>query len=161
MGPEGPFGKINYDEALQKALDRGNQHMFVVDSLDELVSKTGIDREGLLNAIKEYNLACEKGRDQLFYKNPRYLRPVKQPKFYVGRILPHALGTLGGIRINYKTEVLNNELDVIPGLYAAGLDANSIYGDSYPWIMSGNTFGFAINSGRMAGENAVAYVKSL
>jgi fumarate reductase flavoprotein subunit len=41
---------------------------------------------------------------------------------------------LGGIKINYKTEVLNKEDDVISGLYAAGLDANSIYGESYAFV---------------------------
>ena len=161
-GPrDGPFGAIDLDAEIKKALARGSQSIFVADLLDEVAAKTGIDAAGLKRTVAEYNQACEKHRDDLFFKKAENLRPVKEPKFYVGRISPHALGTLGGIRINYKTEVLNKDLDVIPGLYAAGLDANSIYGDSYPWIMSGNTFGFAINSGRMAGENAAEYIKSI
>lgn len=161
-GPrEGPFGKIDIDRDLQKAIDRGNRNIVIADTLDELASKTGINPKGLKKTIVEYNSACAAGRDELFYKNPKSLNPVKQPKFYAGRFLPHALGTLGGIRINYKTEVLNKDLEIIPGLYAAGLDANSIYGDSYMWMMSGNTFGFAINSGRMAGENAVEYISEI
>ena len=158
-GPPGMNGSI--DEQIKRAIDGGNEHLFVTDSIEDLCTRTGINLAGLQKTLDEYNLACETGHDELFFKKAENLRPVKQPKFYVGRILPHALGTLGGIRINYKMEVVNNELDVIPGLYAAGLDANSLYGDSYPWIMSGNTFGFAINSGRMAGENAVVYARSL
>ena len=68
---------------------------------------------------------------------------------------------MGGIKINYKTEVMNKDFDVIPGLYAAGLDADSIYGDTYIFWLPGNTLGFALNSGRMAGENAAEYVKSI
>jgi fumarate reductase flavoprotein subunit len=33
-------------------------------------------------------------------------------------------------------------------------------GDSYAFVLPGNTLGFALNSGRMAGENAAIYVKS-
>ena len=40
-----------------------------------------------------------------------------------------------------------------------GVDANTIYGDSYIFTLPGNNMGFAVNSGRMAGENAAEYVK--
>ena len=50
--------------------------------------------------------------------------------------------------------MLDDNYDPIPGLYAAGLDACTIYGDSYPFILPGNTMGFALNSGRIAGEQA-------
>jgi len=139
--------------------DSGHKFIFVASSLEELASKTGIDKDGLLKTVDEYNRSCETGRDELFHKKARYLRPVKNAKFYAGKLYPTAYGSLGGIKINYKTEVVTNDHEVIPGLYAAGVDANSIYGDSYVIIMPGNTMGFAINSGRMAGENAAQYIK--
>lgn len=43
---------------------------------------------------------------------------------------------------------------VIPGLYSAGSDANTIYADSYNFTLPGNTMGFAVNSGRIAGLEA-------
>ena len=61
-------------------------------------------------------------------------------------------------KINHKMEVLDEEAHVIPGLYAVGTDACSIYGDTYPFTLPGNTMGFCINSGRIAGENAAAKV---
>jgi len=36
-----------------------------------------------------------------------------------------------------------------------------MYGDTYCYLLSGNTLGFAINSGRMAGESAAQYSKSM
>ena len=113
-----------------------------------------------MKTIDEYNHVCKTGKDELFHKNAKYLRPIKQSPFYACRLYPNAIGSLGGIKINYKTEVLNKEDDVIPGLYAAGLDANSIYGDSYAFVLPGNTMGFALNSGRIAGENAAKYSMS-
>ena len=61
-------------------------------------------------------------------------------------------------QINYKTEVLNKDFEIIPGLYDAGTDANAIYGDTYPFALSGNTSGFAYNTGIIAGENAFEYI---
>jgi fumarate reductase flavoprotein subunit len=57
--------------------------------------------------------------------------------------------------------VLDKNWDKIPGLYAAGTDACTIFGDSYVFLLPGNTMGFALNTGRMAGENAAEYIKSL
>lgn len=111
--------------------------------------------------MDEYNKACETGRDNIFYKDAEYLRPIKGAKFFAGRYFPTAYGSLGGIKINYKTEVVTKDHDAIPGLYAAGIDSNAIYADSYIFTFPGNSMSFALNSGRIAGENATAYVTSL
>jgi fumarate reductase flavoprotein subunit len=156
-----PFTKAdNFDALLQGHLDKGFKEVFIADSLDELAAKTGIDPDGLKRTVEQYNGFCEKGHDGIFNKRYDLLRPIKTPKFYAGRFLPGAYGSLGGIKINHRTEVLNKDWKKIPGLYAAGTDACSIYGDSYVFILPGNTMGFAINSGRIAGENAAEYVKS-
>lgn len=56
---------------------------------------------------------------------------------------------------------MDERFRVIPGLYAAGVDANAIYGDSYTRFLGGNTQGFAVTTGRMAGLNALEYIKSI
>ncbi len=155
-----PFTKaINFDQLLKGHLDKGFKEMFVAGSLEEMAAKTGIDEEGLKRTVAEYNGYCEKGHDDVFNKDYRYLRPVKTPPFYAGRFLPGAYGSVGGIKINHRAEAMNKQWKAIPGLYAAGTDACSIYGDSYVFVLPGNTMGFAVNSGRIAGENAAAYVK--
>jgi fumarate reductase flavoprotein subunit len=156
-----PFTKaMNFDALLQGHLNKGFKEVVVAGSLEELAAKTGIDPEGLKATVEEYNGFCAKGHDDIYNKDYKLLRPIKTPKFYAGRFLPGAYGSVGGIKINHRTEVLNKQWKKIPGLYSAGTDACSIYGDSYVFILPGNTMGFAINSGRMAGENAAAYVKN-
>jgi len=150
----------NFDAEFAQALKQAPPHVFAAESIEELSGKIGIDRDALCKTVSEYNKACETGRDEMFAKNSKYLRPIQQPKFYAGRIFPNAFGSLGGIKINYKAEVLTKDFDTIPGLYAAGTDANTIYADSYVFILPGNTMGFAINSGRIAGESALAYIKN-
>jgi fumarate reductase flavoprotein subunit len=153
-------GAEDLDAAIQKALDRGYQHLFMEDSLEALCARTGIDLNGLQKTIVEYNDCCDRGYDTVFQKDSKYLRPVRTPKFYATRFYPSAYGSLGGIKINYKTEVLNNDDRVIPGLYAAGIDAGSIYSDTYTRFLYGNTMGFCVTTGRIAGKRALEYLKS-
>lgn len=153
--------KLDIDADTKKAIEEGHKNKFVANSLEELASKTGINLDGLQKTVDEYNKACKAGRDEIFHKKPKYLRTIKQPPFYVGRYFPTGYGTRGGIKINYKTEVLTRDLEVIPGLYAAGVDANALHGDTYVMLLPGGGMGFALNSGRIAGENAVEYIKSL
>jgi fumarate reductase flavoprotein subunit len=156
-----PFTKADhFDALLHGHLEKGFKEVFIANSLEELAAKTGIDPDGLKRTVEQYNGFCEKGHDDIFNKRYDLLRPIKTPKFYAGRFLPGAYGSLGGIKINHRTEVLTKDWKKIPGLYAAGTDACSIYGDSYVFILPGNTMGFAINSGRIAGENAAEYAKS-
>ncbi len=68
------------------------------------------------------------------------------------------LGTMGGIKVNYKMEVLDKEGNPIPGLYAVGADTESWESDTYCAILSGSAFGFGMNSGLIAAENASDYV---
>jgi fumarate reductase flavoprotein subunit len=131
----------------------------MTDSIEELCRQTGIDQEGLRNTLDEYNKACDTGRDNLFFKNDRYLKPVRKPRFYAARFCLAMYGGLGGIKINHKTEALTKDFDVVPGLYCAGNDVNSICGGTYPFYLCGHTSGFAYNTGRLAGENAAKYMK--
>jgi fumarate reductase flavoprotein subunit len=87
------------------------------------------------------------------------LRPIKKGKYYAARHFPSAYGSAGGIKINEKAEVIGQDWQPIKGLYAAGTDACSIYGDSYPFIFPGTSMGFALNTGRIAVENAEKYVR--
>ena len=157
-----PFTKVrDLDALIKNAFEVGYKDVFTADSLEELAGKTGIDPAGLKRTVEEYNGFCDKGFDAIFNKSAKLLRPIRTPKFYAGKFLPGAYGSLGGIKINHRAEVMNKEWKKIPGLYAAGTDACSIYGDTYVFILPGNTMGFALNSGRIAGENAGGYAKEI
>jgi fumarate reductase flavoprotein subunit len=159
--PGGVYRKAeNLDTEIIEAIKQGSNDIFVADSLEELAAKAKINLDGLKHTVDQYNTACEQRIDDIFHKSAKFLRPVKRPKFYVFRTAVGAYGTLGGIKINHRTEVLTKDDDVIPGLYAAGNDANTIYGGTYIFPLPGNTMGFALNSGRIAGENAAKFALS-
>jgi succinate dehydrogenase/fumarate reductase flavoprotein subunit len=80
---------------------------------------------------------------------------------YASTLCCDNFGGVGGIRINSKTEVLNTNGESIPGLYAGGHDANTMYADTDPAYESGNLSSFAYTTGLLAAKSAARYVKSL
>lgn len=144
----------HFDDQWERDLAEGYEPICQADTIEELAEKAGIDLEGLEKQIEEYNEMCEAGFDEIFEKDRAYMQPIEKGPFYCCRQNVGAYGTLGGVKINHKTQVLNEEAKVIPGLYCVGTDACNIFGDSYPFILSGNSMGFCLNSGRIAGENA-------
>ena len=154
------FKHEDLEENIREAISTGYKYLFVADSLEDLCNQTGIKLEGLKKTLANYNRFCKNGRDEQFNKAPQYLKAIKGPKFYAGKFIAGGYGTSGGIKTNQKMEVLDEEMEVIPGLYAAGNDANNMYDHSYT-PLSGNHIGFAVNSGRIAAENAVEYARTL
>lgn len=151
---------VNFDAQLKRALEAGNPDVIVADTLEEIAARTGASPATLAATAGEYNRYCETGHDALFAKEQKFLWPVKEPPFYAFKCYTVYLGTLGGIKINERMEVVDTETRVIPGLYAAGTDTGGMYGDSYCYLpASGATLGFAVNSGRIAGRNAASFVK--
>jgi fumarate reductase flavoprotein subunit len=151
---------LNFDRELEILFEKGNTDVCVADSIEELAGKMNVDPAVLKNTIEEYNRFCDKKHDDLFAKDPKYLRPLKGPKFYAVKAHTIFLGTMGGIRINHRTEVIDKKDNVIPGLYAAGFDAGGMYGDSYHIVVaSGGSVGFAFNSGRIAGKNSAQFIR--
>lgn len=134
---------------------------FKADTLDGLAKATGMDPQKLAATVKEYNGFCDVRHDAQFAKDPQYLREVKTGPFYAIKSVASTLGTLGGIKANEHFEVVTQNEDPIPGLYAAGNDVGGMYGDSYDLIMAGSTVGFAVNSGRIAVDSATQYIKTL
>jgi fumarate reductase flavoprotein subunit len=113
----------------------------------------------LKSTIDEYNNFCDQGYDRIFLKDRRYLLPLRTPPYYAIKCIQAFLDTIGGIKINHYMEVLDHDDNPIHGLYAAGVTTAGWEPKTYCIILSGSAFGFAINSGRIAGENAAKYVR--
>jgi fumarate reductase flavoprotein subunit len=144
---------------IKASLDKKSTEVVEADSVEALAAKMGVSPAVLKTTIEEYNAACEKKYDEQFAKDPRYLWPIKGPKYYAVKARTVFLGTMGGIKINEKAEAIDKKDTVLPGLYAAGFDAGGMYGDSYPIkCSSGLASAFALNSGRMAGKNALKFL---
>lgn len=146
---------------LEEQLQNGNPDVMVANSIEELAELMNVDTNNLKDTIDTYNEYAFNGEDKQFGKNPQFLQPVLEPPFYAFNLSRAYYTTVGGLKINEKTEVLNTEGNVIKGLYATGSDAGGLYGDSYDvGICAGSQEGFAINGGRIAAEYATDYIKT-
>jgi fumarate reductase flavoprotein subunit len=132
----------------------------IADSWDKIADWIGVDPGVLIETIGEYNTCCDVSYDPVFGKDRRYLKPLRTPPYYAMRCVPGMLGTLGGIKINENMEVIDCHDNPIPGLFSAGNDTGGWSGDTYNINLAGFTSGFAINSGRIAGENAAKYIST-
>lgn len=158
--PEEAFNAV--EPEFERAVEEGYDGYIEAESIEELAEKLGIDEEVLEDTLDEYNDMCEEGRDTQFHKNPDFLHPITgKGKYRVGKYYVAAYGTIGGVRINKRCEVMDQNEEPIPGLYACGNDSNIIYGDSYNFTLCGNSMGFAVNSGRMAGEAIADYIDEM
>jgi hypothetical protein len=57
---------------------KGNRHVFMADTIEDLSIQAGIDIEGLKSTLERYNGYCHVGYDEEFAKNPAFLRPVRR-----------------------------------------------------------------------------------
>ena len=131
----------------------------IAGSFNEIAGWMGADPAVLKATIDEYNAACDDRHDGLFAKDRRYLLPLRTPPFYAVKGHLGLCDAYGGIKINEKMEALDARDNPIPGLYAAGSTAGCWESESYCYRLTGHLVGFALNSGRIAGENAVRYIK--
>lgn len=126
------------------------------DTLEELADMMDVPQDMFVETMRSYNEACEKGYDDAFMKKPQYLRAVDKAPFYAIPLTTGTMGSAGGIKINGNMQVVDVDGNAIEGLYAVGLDATGLYGDSYNMEIPGCANGFAHTSGRIAARHAIA-----
>jgi fumarate reductase flavoprotein subunit len=147
---------IGLEKELRAHAEKGL--LTIANSWNEIAEWIGTDSDSLKATIDLYNNDCEHGHDSIFLKNRRFLVPMSTPPFYSIETRAEFHGTIGGIKINEKMEVIDNQDNPIPGLYAAGVDVGGWQTETYG-PLPGTAFGFAVNSGRIAGEKAAEYVR--
>ncbi len=122
-------------------------------TLDELAEKTGMNADKLKASIADYNAVVEgKAEDKFGFKadNKDDVTLTEGP-WYACEKVPTVHHTMGGIRINDKAQVLDENGKVIPGLYAAGEVTGGIHGSNR---LGGNAIADVMVFGRTAGTSA-------
>jgi fumarate reductase flavoprotein subunit len=130
------------------------------DSIEDLAKATGLDPAVLATTVSDYNAACDKEDDPLFFKPAKFLRPVATAPFYAINMAPSLLVSCGGIRVNGNLQVTDKDYTPISGLYAVGMEASGLYGDTYNLDVPGTANGFAHASGRVAARHVISTLKS-
>ncbi len=136
------------EETLKAAIESGE--LITADTIEELGEKIGVHPQNLARTLAAWNEDIENGTPDAFGRNTG-LATIEAP-FYAYHNTPFNLGALGGLKITQKCEVVNNDGEIIPGLYAAGLTAGGWVGPYYPG--SGTAIIGTCYFGRVAGKSA-------
>jgi len=111
-------------------------------SIAALAAKLGIDPAGLAITVARNNEFAQTGVDLDFGKgstpgdrnlgDPRHepnpnIGPIASGPFYGLRVYPGDSTTMLGLKVDREARVLDNDDRPVPGLYAAGLDMNSMF----------------------------------
>lgn len=129
----------------------------VEGTLDEIAKQLGIDGKTLKETVEKYNEAVRLKVDNEFNKT-NFARELLGNKFYAIEISPAIHHTMGGVRINTNAEVLAKNGKAIRGLYAAGEVTGGVHGANR---IGGNAVTDITVFGKIAGENAATYIKSV
>lgn len=138
------FAESQLNDDLKKMVDGG----FIQegDNAKELAEKLGLDEDALADTINNFNEDIADGVDDAFNKE----NPVKlEGKLYGFQYGVGAHYFMGGILINEKTQVLNENEEPIEGLYAAGEVTGGFHGTQR---IDGSGLGDSFVFGRIAGE---------
>jgi fumarate reductase flavoprotein subunit len=131
--------------------DNGGE-IFFHETLGGLAGLLGVPGADLKNSVEEYNRAVESDRGASLAV-PRTGKPkLLRVPYCALRVVPGITFTMGGVLINGRAEVLNQNENPVAGLYAAG--------DAIGGLMGGYRGGYtgglmqAVVTGMLAGENA-------
>ena len=140
----------NFNETIQELVDQ--KRAFMADTLEDLAAQINVDPANLKTAVDEFNAAVDNGGPDSFGRT-LFQHKIDTPPYFAGARMPTVHHTMGGIRINEKTQALDKDGNVIPGLYAAGETTGGIHGANR---LGGNALPDINVFGKIAGENAAA-----
>ncbi len=148
-----PLFTIDYVESvMQPQIDQGL--IVKADTIEELAEGIGVPAENLRATVDRYNELCDKGVDEDFGKPAYRMSKVDEPPFYAARFAQQGSHTMDGLLINEDMQVLDADMNPIPGLYAAGDNAGGYLGITYLGVAAGNAAGRGVTFGRHAGRVA-------
>ena len=157
----GPIWAIFDSEAVKREgwhttppyVDTGEGYFHSANSISELASKIvhkyqrkPMPPDALQSTVTRYNSFVDAGKDADFGKPaPKY--KIEAAPFYAAWATPVIHDTRSGLRINGKSQVIDLNGEVIPGLYCGGESAGgfSLHG-----------LARCVVQGRVAGRNAAA-----
>lgn len=124
-------------------------------TLTDLAAEIKVDANNLEETVSKWNQAVKSQRDSEFNRTTGMERDISDGPFFAIHIAPAVHYTMGGLKINDKTQVLNTDNKVINGLFAAGEIAGGLHGNNR---IGGNSIAETVVFGRQAGQQVYKYL---
>lgn len=137
-------------------------------SIARLAQKLDIPADRLQATVDAYNAAVQQGEFDPERRDGKNTKGIQPPKsnwavplatapFFAYPVTGGITFTLGGLRVDERTRVVDTEYRAIPGLYAAGELLGGLFYDNYP---GGASLMRSLVFGRLAGKEAASLAKS-
>ena len=144
---------VDASSVIQGYIKRGL--MLQGDTYEALAEELGIPADAFKATMEKWNGYVADKNDPDFGRTS-FANPLDTAPFYAVKVTAGIHHTMGGLKIDTGTHVLNTDGQVIPGLFAAGEVTGGVHGANR---LGGNAVADIIVFGRIAGEQAAAYVK--
>ena len=130
---------------------------YKADTIEELAEKVGIDPATLVKTVDRYNELCEKGVDEDFGKEAKWLVPITQPPFYGMHRHIGLSAIMKGVNVDENMQVVRADGTPIPDLFAIGNLAGNFYGSpDYPMTVPGMSLGRCHTMGYVCGNHVAS-----
>ena len=144
-------------EDFKKVLEEGKYGWVIGETLEDLAEKINVPYENLQASIDEYNKCYHEKAEADEFGRTLFEYPFEKGPFVAVPREPSLHHTMGGLRIDTDTHVLDAEGNIVPGLYAAGEVTGGIHGGNR---VGGNAITDTVVFGRIAGQNAAKEAKN-
>ena len=123
------------------------------ETYEELGKAMGVDEAAFAETMNTWNGYVEAKNDPDFGRTS-FANKLDTAPYYAIKVTAGVHHTMGGLKINTNTEVLNENGEVIPGLFAAGEVTGGVHGANR---LGGNAVADFVVFGRIAGAAASKY----
>lgn len=128
------------------------------ESTSELAQVLNLPVSAFVETMNKYQTYQTTGEDIEFGRNANEMPcALTQAPYYAIEVEPVLHHTMGGIKINSKAEVVNQNGNPVPGLYAAGEVTGGVHGGNR---LGGNAVADIVVFGQIAGTSAVNYIQN-
>lgn len=124
------------------------------DTYEALAEAMNVDAKAFVKTMETWNAAVASGEDAEFGRNNGMDADLSTAPFFAIQIAPGIHHTMGGVKIDTATRVIDTEGQPIPGLFAAGETTGGVHGGNR---IGGNAVCDFVVFGRIAGANAAEY----
>ena len=125
-------------------------------TLDDVAKYMGVDPAVVKDTVATWNSYVAQKNDPEFQSAFSWIRDLSTGPYFALWVAPGIHHTMGGVKIDEKTEVISNKGAVIPGLFAAGEVTGGVHGGNR---IGGNAILDTQFFGRTAGDSAAAFVQ--
>ena len=120
---------------------------------EELAEAMGVDSAAFAETMANWN-QCVADKTDAEFGRTSFANPLDTAPYYAIKVTAGVHHTMGGLKINTNTEVLNENGEIIPGLFAAGEVTGGVHGANR---LGGTAVSDFVVFGRIAGAAASKY----